>query len=62
MQCAFTVQSIKNHPTELWDLIKDEENVEQIGRYIGIFYDGSPNGAEIMAGYAVKIYEKYGTQ
>ena len=61
MQCAFTVQSIKNHPTELWDLIKDEENVEQIGRYIGIFYDGSPNGAEIMAGYAVKIYEKYGT-
>ena len=62
MQCAFTVKSIKEHPTDLWDLIKDEENVEQIGRYIGIFYDGSPTGAEVMAGYAKKIYEKYGTQ
>lgn len=61
MQCAFTVHSIQNHPTELWELIKDEESVEQIGRYIGIFYDGSPGGAEVMAGYAVKIYEKYGT-
>lgn len=61
MQCAFTIQSIKEHPTELWDLIKDEENVWLIGRYIGIYYDGSILGAEMMAPKAEELWKKYGT-
>ena len=61
MQCAFTVKSIKDY-SKLWDLIKDEDDVLQIGRYIGIYYDGSPFGAETIASKAQEYYEKYGTQ
>ena len=62
MQCAFTVKSIQEHPTELWELIENEKNVEQIGRYIGVYYDGSTFGAETIAAKAKEYYDKYGTQ
>lgn len=62
MQCAFTVKSIKEHPTKLWEYIQNEDNVLQVGRYIGIYYDGSDFGAEIIASKAVEYYKKYGTQ
>lgn len=62
MQCAFTIKTIKEHPTELWDLIKNENNVLTIGRYIGIYYDGSIVGAEIIAAKAQEYYEKYTKQ
>ena len=61
MQCAFTVKSIKEHPTELWELIQYETNVLEIGRYIGIYYDGSTFGAKMIASKAEEYYKKYGT-
>ena len=59
MQCAFTVEHIKSNPNGLWDLIENEKDIIKIGEYIGLYYDGSALGAELISFKIIGYYEKY---
>ena len=59
MQCAFTIESIKKNPDGLWDLIKNEKDIIKIGEYIGLYYDGSALGAELISFKIIEYYNKY---
>ena len=59
MQCAFTIENIKNNPNGLWDLIKDEDDIIKIGEYIGLYYDGSALGAELISWKIIEYYNRY---
>ena len=62
MQCAFMAWSIQNQTPQLWEQIKDEDNIYTIGRKVAVLYDGASEiGQGIMIEKAAEYYKKYGT-
>lgn len=58
-QCAFIFHSLEKNKI-LWRRLKRCTDPAKAGRLIGIYYDGSSNGAVYMGRKAEKLFEKYG--
>lgn len=59
MQCAFTVYDIQNTYPDLWTALLSIENATEAGYKVGLFYDGSPQGAGYIGQLAQQFYDIY---